>query len=45
MFLQIERGIGMEEYKKKIIEMVEKIEDNWILEQIYRCILNMIKEG
>ena len=35
----------MEDYKSKIIELVEKIEDNWILEQIYRCILNIIKEG
>lgn len=34
----------MEDYKSKIIELVEKIEDNWILKQIYRCIINITKE-
>ncbi len=32
-------------YKQKIIEMVEKISDEWILKQILRCILNITKEG
>lgn len=30
--------------KKKIIELVEKIEDLWILEQILRAIINITKE-
>lgn len=34
----------VEHYKKKIVEMIEKIQDTWILEQIYRCIVNMVKE-
>ena len=33
-----------EDYKKKIIETIEGIEDVWILEQIYRCIKSIIKE-
>lgn len=33
-----------ETYKKKIIDMVEKIENTWILEQILQFILNMTKE-
>lgn len=32
-------------YKQKIIEMVEEIENQWILEQIFRFIKNMTKEG
>ncbi len=32
------------DYKKKIIEIVERIEDVWILKQIYRCINNLLKE-
>lgn len=32
-------------YREKIKELVEKIEDIWILEQILRFIKNMIKEG
>lgn len=31
-------------YKDKIIELVEKIENLWILEQILQFILNMTKE-
>lgn len=30
-------------YKEKIIEMVKKIEDVWILEQILKCIINITK--
>ncbi len=33
------------DYKKKIIEMVKEIEDLWILEQIFKFITNMTKEG
>nr|DAH26502.1 MAG TPA: hypothetical protein [Caudoviricetes sp.] len=33
-----------EEYKQKIIGLIEKIENTWILEQIYRFIRNMTKE-
>lgn len=31
-------------YKRLIIEMVEKIEDVWILDQILQFIQNMTKE-
>ncbi len=31
--------------QKKIIKMVEKIENVWILSQILRCIQNITKEG
>lgn len=31
-------------YKEKIIELVEKIENPWILEQILRVIINITKE-
>ena len=33
------------DYREKITEMIDNIEDIWILKQIYRCILNIIKEG
>nr|DAE82070.1 MAG TPA: hypothetical protein [Bacteriophage sp.]DAR11133.1 MAG TPA: hypothetical protein [Bacteriophage sp.] len=33
-----------EEYKQKIIELINKTDDLWILNQIYRFICNMIKE-
>ena len=33
----------MEELKKKIIEMIEGVEDIWILNQIYRFIRNITK--
>lgn len=29
------------EYKEKIMEMIEKINDEWILRQIYRCVKNI----
>lgn len=31
-------------YKEKIIELVEKIENQWILEQILRVVINITKE-
>jgi len=31
-------------YKEKIIELVKKIENSWILEQILQFIINMTKE-
>lgn len=34
----------MIDYKQKIIEMVQKIEDVWILKQLYRCIENITKQ-
>lgn len=34
-----------EVYKEKIIEMVSKIENTWILEQILSFVKNMTKEG
>lgn len=36
---------GNEYYKRKIIEMVDGISDVWILKQIFRCIVNITKEG
>lgn len=30
-------------YKKKIVETINRIEDAWILEQIHRCIENLLK--
>lgn len=32
------------DYKRLIFEAVKKIEDEWILMQIYRCIVNITKE-
>lgn len=34
---------GGKTYKEKIIEMVEQVEDEWILNQIYKCIVNITK--
>lgn len=34
-----------ERYKREIVRMVEGIEDEWILHQIRKFILNMTKEG
>lgn len=33
----------MDEYKKKIIELVENIENIKVLEIIYNCIVNVMK--
>lgn len=35
----------IEYYREKIIEIIQKIEDVWLLEQIYRCIVSIVKEG
>jgi hypothetical protein len=32
-----------QEYKELIIELLEGIQDEWILMQIYRCIVNITK--
>ena len=32
-----------EDMKQKIINLLENIGDGWILEQIYRCIINIAK--
>ena len=32
------------DYKKEILKMLEKIDNEWILKQIYRCIVNIAKE-
>lgn len=32
------------DYKTEIMSMLEKIENEWILKQIYRCIVNITKE-
>lgn len=34
---------GIKWYREKIIDMVNNIEDNWILEQILKCIINITK--
>ena len=31
------------DYRKKIIELIEQIDDFWLLDQIYRLILNITK--
>lgn len=33
------------DYGRLIIEMVNKINDMWVLEQIYRCVNNITKES
>lgn len=38
-------GGGVKWYKEKIIEMVEQIEDAWILKAIHNFIVGMAKEG
>ncbi len=35
----------LEQYRKKIIEIVEQTEDVWILKIIHNFIVKMIKEG
>lgn len=37
--------ISTPDYGKLIVEMVREINDTWILEQIFRYIRNMTKEG
>lgn len=36
---------GKAEYKELIVETVRDISDDWILQQIYRYICSIIKEG
>lgn len=36
---------GVKWYREKIVEMVGKIEDVWILEQIHKFVINMTEEG
>lgn len=33
-----------EEYRKKIAELVENIDNFWVLRQVYRFIVNMTKK-
>lgn len=33
-----------EKYCQKIIDVIKSVEDEWILEQIYRCAVNMTRE-
>lgn len=35
----------VDEYKEKIIQMIHRISDSWVLEQIYKFVVNMTKEG
>ena len=32
-----------EDIKQTITDLLEAVEDGWILEQIYRCIINITK--
>lgn len=32
-----------EDMKREITNLLEAVEDGWILEQIYRCIINIAK--
>lgn len=41
----VDYQISTADYGELIVEMVHKISDRWILEQIYRYIRNMTKEG
>lgn len=36
---------GVKWYREKIFEMVQQVEDVWILEQIHKFVINMTKEG
>lgn len=38
-------GGGVKWHREKIIEIVNQIEDVWILNQIHKFIINMTKEG
>ena len=35
----------MEEYRKKICDLINKTDDEWILKQIWLFVINMTKEG
>lgn len=35
-------GANMEDYKEEIKKLVDQIDDEWILEQILRCIKNIM---
>lgn len=35
----------MEEYRKKICDIINKTDDAWILKQIWLFVINMTKEG
>ena len=35
-------GTNMEDYKEEIKKLVDQIDDEWILEQILRCIKNIM---
>lgn len=35
----------MTDYKQEIIEMVGQIKDVWILEQMYKIVINITEEG
>ena len=39
-----EEPIGQPNYGELIIEMVHSVNDEWVLEQIYRCVKNITKE-
>ena len=41
----VDYQIATPDYGELIVEMVHNISDTWILEQIFRYIMNMTKEG
>lgn len=41
----VDYKLSAAEYGELIIEAVHGIDDRWILEQIFRYIMNMTKEG
>ena len=43
VFLQNCGGMLVEDYKSKIIELIESIENVKVLEIIYNCIVNVIR--
>lgn len=40
----MKKNYSTEDLKELIIASVESISDTWILEQIYRCIINITEE-
>ncbi len=41
----MEKQGDVEWYRREIFEMINKIEDVWILEQIHKIVINITEEG
>lgn len=37
-------NLSKDQYIEKITEIINEISDTWLLEQIYRCVVNVTKE-